>query len=750
MRSLVRQTAAASLFVLAAGCGLVADDEESVGTRQEALQTTPVRPVLRGVSLSGAEWATTPAYPTPAEVDYYLGIGMTTIRIPFSWERLQPTPLAAFAEAEFSKLDSIVRYAVDRGAMVVLDPHNFARYKGQILGSAAAPFSYFDDLWRRLAAQYKLSGRVVFGLMNEPNGISTEQWLTAANRAIAAIRGQSAANLVLVPGVAWTSVPSWFSNWYGTPNATGMLGVVDSLGNYAYEVHQYFDADGSGAGDCTNIDAGVQSLTPFVQWLRTNKRRAFVAEVGIRRTNACYATLARSLRLLEQSTDVALGWAYWAGGPNWGSSYALSMEPLGGVEAAQTQTMVPFLRPLDRRGVVLRGPEAGTAPGTFGADYVYPTTSELDHFLGRGMTTVVLPFLWERLQKAALGPLDATEMARVDAFVADVTSRGGQIILRLENRPAAFGKIVGSNLPDATFADLWSKLAARYAGNPRVGYGLASYAHDVTTERWVQAANAAIAAIRNAGSHQVVLVSGNGWSDAQHWAATWYGTSNAVGMKAITDAENNVVFDARLFVDDAGTGLGNTCVAEATVTSRMKPFVDWLRSEGRRGFIGAFGGPGTTATCRNALARGAAEIDGAHDVLTGWAWEHAGPRTGADPYTLEPAPLGTERTQWAALSPILKNLTAEVIVTSAWVGGLCAEVSVRNEGAPPATWHLVRLNFTGATLFDVWSGTMTATSSELRIAPATNGTLARGAFVKPGFCLSYGTTRPSLAVLSVE
>ena len=67
-----------------------------------------------GVNLSGAEFGasnlpgtfgTDYTYPTNAEVDYYVGKGMNTFRLPFRWERLQPTANSAFNAAELGRLN---------------------------------------------------------------------------------------------------------------------------------------------------------------------------------------------------------------------------------------------------------------------------------------------------------------------------------------------------------------------------------------------------------------------------------------------------------------------------------------------------------------------------------------------------------------------------------------------------------------------------------------------------------------------
>src|SRR5690606_13126664 len=137
-------------------------------------------------------------------------------------------------------------------------------YNGELIGSSAVEVADFGDLWTRLANEYGDDPQVIFALMNEPNTMPTEQWLTAANGGIAAIRTAGADNLILVPGNAWTGAHSWSQDWYGTPNAEVMAGVVDPGENYAIEVHQYLDADFSGtSGSCQSPVIGSQALSAF-------------------------------------------------------------------------------------------------------------------------------------------------------------------------------------------------------------------------------------------------------------------------------------------------------------------------------------------------------------------------------------------------------------------------------------------------------------------------------------------------------
>ena len=75
-------------------------------------------------------------------------------------------------------------------------------------------------------------------------------------------------------------------------------------------------------------------------------------------------------------------------------------------------------------GVNLAGAEFGwNVPGVFGVDYTYPTHAEVDYYAAKGMSVIRLPFLWERIQRTELGPLDAAELGRLDDVVTYVTGK---------------------------------------------------------------------------------------------------------------------------------------------------------------------------------------------------------------------------------------------------------------------------------------------------------------------------------------
>ncbi|HVK89977.1 MAG TPA: glycoside hydrolase family 5 protein [Mycoplana sp.] len=302
---------------------------------------------LRGINLAGAEFGELPGaygkdyiYPGDETIGYFAGKGFNAVRLPFRWERLQPRLGKAFDPAERKRLVDAVKRLRGAGLAVVLDPHNYAYYGDKRIGSPEVPVEAFADFWRRLAAEFKGDAAISFGLMNEPHDVAAADWLTAVNAAIAAIRGAGAANLVYVPGTVWTGAHSWESERPGGANGTVMLGVVDPARNYAYEVHQYLDADFSGTHEsCEAADTAVAALERFTTWLRTHKKRGFLGEFGAPARPECLAGLSRMLDVVQANPDVWTGWTYWAAGEWWPETEPLNIQPTAKGDRPQLQAL---------------------------------------------------------------------------------------------------------------------------------------------------------------------------------------------------------------------------------------------------------------------------------------------------------------------------------------------------------------------------------------------------------------------------
>ena len=130
------------------GTDLCVPSTESTGANEMPFTVaSPINPtsLLIGVNLAGAEFAppydtnsgqpngnpnpgifgANYTYPTHLEIDYYAAKGMSVVRLPFLWERIQHTQFGSLDAAELGRLDDVVNYATGKGLKIEIEPHNY-------------------------------------------------------------------------------------------------------------------------------------------------------------------------------------------------------------------------------------------------------------------------------------------------------------------------------------------------------------------------------------------------------------------------------------------------------------------------------------------------------------------------------------------------------------------------------------------------------------------------------------------------
>ena len=306
---------------------------------------------LEGVNISGGEFngTTVPGvydtnyiYPSQFEISYFASKGMTVIRVPFSWERMQPTANGPLDPTELGRFDTVVNMATTAGLSVVADPHNYGAYYGTTIGvPGGQPNSMFANFWSQMATHYKSNPKVIFGLMNEPVGSSmtSTTWLASAQAAINAIRTAGATNLILVPSTYWEHPVNFLQL-----NAADMINITDPANNWSYEVHQYLDSDGSGTHpDFLSVSDSVATLSSFTAWLLANHKTAFLGEIGVTSAAGALADLSAMLQYMHANPTAWTGFTYWTAGAWYGPSYMFGVEPINGQDTPQMTTLISNL-----------------------------------------------------------------------------------------------------------------------------------------------------------------------------------------------------------------------------------------------------------------------------------------------------------------------------------------------------------------------------------------------------------------------
>ena len=103
-------------------------------------------------------------------------------------------------------------------------------------------------------------------------------------------------------------------------------------------------------------------------------------------------------------------------------------------------------------GVVLSGGDF-TPGGAYPYNYGYPPNASIDYYASKGMGIIRLPFLWERVQPVKNGPLDPTEMSRIDPVVDYAISKDLKVGIDVHNGGYGYGALIGGPYTsDADFA----------------------------------------------------------------------------------------------------------------------------------------------------------------------------------------------------------------------------------------------------------------------------------------------------------
>ncbi len=322
-----------------------------------------------GVNLAGAEFGSVPGtygvdytYPTSSELDYYAAKGVTLIRLPFLWERMQPTLDGSLNPAEVSRMTTFLGEAQAHGIQVILDAHDYGRYDGSVVGSAAVPVSAFQDFWSKMALQFGDNAAVGgFDIMNEPHDMGgATVWPTDAQAAVNAIRTVDMHTPIYVEGDGWSSAATW-------QTVNGNLNIADPANKIVYEAHLYFDSNNSGTYSGTYDQEGayptigVDRLQPFADWLAQHNAQGFIGEFGVPDNDPRWLTVLDNFLAAAQHDGIS--GTYWAGGPWWGS-YPLSIEPVNGTDQPQMTVLEKYLSTGATAGGATSG-AAQTAPEPF-------------------------------------------------------------------------------------------------------------------------------------------------------------------------------------------------------------------------------------------------------------------------------------------------------------------------------------------------------------------------------------------------
>ncbi|KAG8981654.1 Endoglucanase EG-II [Tulasnella sp. JGI-2019a] len=298
--------------------------------------------------------------------------------------------------------------------------------------------------------------------------------------------------------------------------------------------------------------------------------------------------------------------------------------------AATTSSAATPTATLSHTGVNIAGFDFGcdTTGTCTSADMDPPTAgaTQMQHFVSNGMNTFRLPIGWQYIQPTLNGTLSSSVLSQYDSLVQACLATGAWCIIDIHNYARWNGNIIGQSsgaVTNGNLANLWSQIAAKYASQSKIIFGVMNEPHDVPDiNAWAVSVQAAVTAIRSAGAtSQIILLPGNNYTSAQLFVSN--GSAAALStVKNLDGSITNLIFDVHKYLDSDNSGTHSECTTD-NVADTFTPLATYLRSVSRQAFLTETGG-GNVASCVTDMCSQNTYIKANSDVFLGYLGWAAG------------------------------------------------------------------------------------------------------------------------------
>lgn len=284
----------------------------------------------------------------------------------------------------------------------------------------------------------------------------------------------------------------------------------------------------------------------------------------------------------------------------------------------------------------------GKIPGVLGTDYTFPSTSAIQTLINQGMNIFRVPFMMERMTPGTMtSPLNSAYFSGYSNVINYITSNGAYAIVDPHN----FGRYNGNVFTSASdFQTFWATLAGQFKSNSKVIFDTNNEYNSEDQTNVLNMNQAAINGIRGAGAtSQFIFAEGNQWTGAWDWVSV-----NGGNMAQLTDPQGKLIYEMHQYLDSDFSGTSATCTNTSVGQQALVGATNWLRSNGKLGFLGEFAG-GVNSGCETAVTNMLNYMEQNSDVWLGFSWWGAGPWWGTYIYGLEPG----SGVAYSAYMPIL-------------------------------------------------------------------------------------------------
>jgi endoglucanase len=308
-RNLIRHTAAALAIVLAAGTTL-AHAEKALDPFKQ------VKQMRRGVNIIGYDPIWKDFEKRRFQEKHFKLIkeaGFQTVRMNLhGFDHMDAT--GKLDDSFFTTLDWAVKNALANDLNVIFDLHNYT----DIAKDPAAYKARFLGFWRQVAPRYKdASNRVMFEILNEPNGELTPQlWNEYLHEALAIIRETNPTrNVVIGPGF-WNQI-SYLKDLDLPKDDRHIIVTIHYYAPMqfthqgAYWSPETVHLSGIKWGTDAEKRKVVDDFAKAQAWSKANHRPILLGEFGAYDKGDMDSRVAYTSHLARTAESLGWAWTYW-------------------------------------------------------------------------------------------------------------------------------------------------------------------------------------------------------------------------------------------------------------------------------------------------------------------------------------------------------------------------------------------------------------------------------------------------------
>jgi endoglucanase len=130
-------------------------------------------------------------------------LGCDVVRLPINLHSMTSgKPDYKIDPAFFQLLDKVVGWAEKTGMYLIIDNHTF----DPAINTEAKIGPVLLKVWSQMAAHYKNGSKyIIYEILNEPHGITDQQWNPIQGQVISKIRESDTTHYIMVGGAGWNS-----------------------------------------------------------------------------------------------------------------------------------------------------------------------------------------------------------------------------------------------------------------------------------------------------------------------------------------------------------------------------------------------------------------------------------------------------------------------------------------------------------------------------------------------------------------